>query len=830
MGRFEKIGSLATFTALVIGSVVGPAWALPQSSPVYQGNDPGRIPADMQRFVVTEGLEISNIKSWSDGGVANLTYILTSKVLNGYRGQEYRDQVHVNVYWYNDPENTDTAFKRRVVQVTCPTANSLSNHHCKSISLAANVVGIMDIAGPEGYPQYPVKQTDDYVVELRGTDNAVVEVWGGIYSNWSTDETIIKSIASQLAGLGPTRVLNQAQGADGVATAPSPPPSRAVQKQNTAVNVPPIAAPPPVVQRVADTAAIAWAAVPPVQNVVKSIIGKSAFVIERNSDNRLDCSNNEGVKRLFDSSGQKKIPSRLLDDKSLILQALQTLNLSDSEAAALLAAIGMPESDIPAAVRERSYILWEPSKISDFLSGLQLNLNYASKLDGGFQKIAWRTEPALLQRISTLSDLCPPASLFSSEHSSIRGSINGGGDFIDYTARPAGEPRLIPIDASPALQTLTVELPGTTVTMPYETVIAIDLAPNGIAAVAVSSGSAQITERSTGARRSIGPNQLALSVPGIGVSKAMAMTAAASQNLAEAQHGPAGAQAAPSPIPPNTASAGMLSQIQTARDVAFGHPVSSGDVFEAGTEPVFVWFHHEGVAPGSRITAVWYFLETAQPLEIGRGDVVVQPPSDWGQFSYSLGDGKSWPQGRYRVDLLLNGQPTGSTAFRIAPGAAPSGATGPGQAAPKSQTYSDAGAGYSLEMPADWERNTNATDDLLMLLNRSQVIGMEMTLQHNAERIPDKDLYALVEKHNHDNAEFQIVSSRTRYIPAINRTAYLLLLRARKEDGMTDVLLVPREGGGASHDYYMFKIAGAAARRDAIDRAMEQIVSGFNLR
>jgi ribosome modulation factor len=119
------------------------------------------------------------------------------------------------------------------------------------------------------------------------------------------------------------------------------------------------------------------------------------------------------------------------------------------------------------------------------------------------------------------------------------------------------------------------------------------------------------------------------------------------------------------PPVPSVQQKERIYNITPARDVAWGRPVGQSDVFTPDTNPIYVWFRHEGFPAGTAITAVWYFLGTPTPYKIGEGTVTVTQPSDWGQFNYELEAGKRWPLGDYRVELLVAGTPVGEARFRI---------------------------------------------------------------------------------------------------------------------------------------------------------------------
>ncbi len=141
------------------------------------------------------------------------------------------------------------------------------------------------------------------------------------------------------------------------------------------------------------------------------------------------------------------------------------------------------------------------------------------------------------------------------------------------------------------------------------------------------------------------------------------------------------------PLP--SPSAARIYDVTVARDVAWGQPVGPSTDLTPDVNPIYVWFRHQGLAAGTTITAVWYFLSTATPTKIGEGLVTITPPADWGQFNYELAAGKRWPAGDYRIEILVGTQQVAEARFQVASAGA-------------GRRYTDASLGYSLTIPAGW--------------------------------------------------------------------------------------------------------------------------------
>ncbi len=152
------------------------------------------------------------------------------------------------------------------------------------------------------------------------------------------------------------------------------------------------------------------------------------------------------------------------------------------------------------------------------------------------------------------------------------------------------------------------------------------------------------------------------------------------------------AREAPAQSPPR------LFDVTMARGVSSGQPAGAGDVFAPGTNTIYVWFRHEGIAAGTDITSRWYYLGPSPPVAITEGTITTQPPGNWGQFSCELGPGKLWPSGPYRIDLLVGGPLAAEARFTV---------TGAASVGPRreDQPYVHPSGRFQLIVPAGWTLN-----------------------------------------------------------------------------------------------------------------------------
>ncbi len=107
-----------------------------------------------------------------------------------------------------------------------------------------------------------------------------------------------------------------------------------------------------------------------------------------------------------------------------------------------------------------------------------------------------------------------------------------------------------------------------------------------------------------------------------------------------------------------------LSGLQPAMGVREGKPVGATTIFSPEVPVIYLWFAMRNVAVGSRIKAVWSYLNP-EPMIIVTTVMEVTRPGGWGQFSCQLGTGMDWPTGDYMVELFLDGLPAGRAGFEI---------------------------------------------------------------------------------------------------------------------------------------------------------------------
>ena len=191
--------------------------------------------------------------------------------------------------------------------------------------------------------------------------------------------------------------------------------------------------------------------------------GQDAFFVRRESVER-------PLPRFLSERLRSGPPFGVLDDQVAIHEALHAHGWSQAQVDQLWRDL-QREADVQAERANYEYVNWRVGMVGQFLSNTSLFTVVGN----------W---------------------LASSEHSSIRGTLNGGGDFIRWSA-PRG-PRLVMASfpaapPAPALEEQVVlQLPSGTLSSDTTARIVSDLSWNGVAAISVVEGDARVRERSSG--------------------------------------------------------------------------------------------------------------------------------------------------------------------------------------------------------------------------------------------------------------------------------------------------------------------------------------------
>ena len=107
--------------------------------------------------------------------------------------------------------------------------------------------------------------------------------------------------------------------------------------------------------------------------------------------------------------------------------------------------------------------------------------------------------------------------------------------------------------------------------------------------------------------------------------------------------------------------------------VAAGKGSKPTTTFSSDAPVIFVFWKGEGLAVGDLVGAIWFAEDvgkaSAKDTEIRRGDLKVYKQEDeQGAFFLIRPVGKTWPVGRYRVELFINGSIAEIAKFTVTPG------------------------------------------------------------------------------------------------------------------------------------------------------------------
>jgi hypothetical protein len=120
---------------------------------------------------------------------------------------------------------------------------------------------------------------------------------------------------------------------------------------------------------------------------------------------------------------------------------------------------------------------------------------------------------------------------------------------------------------------------------------------------------------------------------------------------------PAVVQASPVPAAP----VAHVERITIAKAVNADHSPGEAATMFGKKDTVYVSMWTSNAPVGTEITARWFGPDGKQLTE----DKIVTDKAGDGYTSFHAANTRGWAPGAYRVDVLLNGAPAGSTTFTI---------------------------------------------------------------------------------------------------------------------------------------------------------------------
>jgi len=125
---------------------------------------------------------------------------------------------------------------------------------------------------------------------------------------------------------------------------------------------------------------------------------------------------------------------------------------------------------------------------------------------------------------------------------------------------------------------------------------------------------------------------------------------------------PAPASEPPAAMATAVPAGARIERITVAKAVNADHSPGEAATAFGTKDTVYVSMWTASAPVGTEITARWFGPDGKQ---LGTDDKVVTDKAGDGYTSFHAANTKGWTPGTYRVDILLNGAPAGSTTFTI---------------------------------------------------------------------------------------------------------------------------------------------------------------------
>jgi len=108
-----------------------------------------------------------------------------------------------------------------------------------------------------------------------------------------------------------------------------------------------------------------------------------------------------------------------------------------------------------------------------------------------------------------------------------------------------------------------------------------------------------------------------------------------------------------------------ISLVTPAREVHDGQPVEPGTVFKPDVGTIYVSFRVAGQKAPVKLRGQWHYLGGGGDRLVTEAEMTVQPRDTSADFRLELPQGRPWPVGDYRFDILSEDVIAGSAAFRV---------------------------------------------------------------------------------------------------------------------------------------------------------------------
>ncbi|WP_284330124.1 hypothetical protein, partial [Dyella flagellata] len=132
---------------------------------------------------------------------------------------------------------------------------------------------------------------------------------------------------------------------------------------------------------------------------------------------------------------------------------------------------------------------------------------------------------------------------------------------------------------------------------------------------------------------------------------------------ATAPAAPAPASTAASAAVPAAAEGFQVSSITLGDAITSEHKVKKeATIFSPSQKTIYVSVDTTGTTQGATLNAKWTYLDKNQTIVSTSQSIVADSPST---TTFSMKNPDLWPEGKYKVDISVDGKPVASKTFEV---------------------------------------------------------------------------------------------------------------------------------------------------------------------
>lgn len=121
----------------------------------------------------------------------------------------------------------------------------------------------------------------------------------------------------------------------------------------------------------------------------------------------------------------------------------------------------------------------------------------------------------------------------------------------------------------------------------------------------------------------------------------------------------------PAPAPPSTSSAVAVSAIDVGRTLNADKTIGDNTGTFKPMDTIYVSVATTGASSGASLTARFTYGADGQVVKEDSRQIA---PSGSAQTEFHIAKADGWPEGQYKVEISLNGQPAGTKSFEVKKG------------------------------------------------------------------------------------------------------------------------------------------------------------------